>query len=100
MTDLTITLTGDRIVTANDLDQLETSLRNLTSANEADDPIRVSSGALRWRDGGIWLQVTLTVASSVSKLETDKNRLADVAVQTGLQPDTQTAVDEVSFDGR
>jgi len=95
MTDLTLSIDGSRTVDATDLTDLNTALEALTQAHEADDPVAVRSGSLRWRDGGVWIQVSLTLPTTPSSIETDKQTLAQVAVDTGLVNDAETAVEKI-----
>jgi len=96
MTDLTLSIDGSRTVDATDLTDLNTALEALTQAHEADDPVAVRSGSLRWRDGGVWIQVSLTLPTTPSSIETDKQTLAQVAVDTGLVNDAETAVEKIN----
>jgi hypothetical protein len=96
MTDLTLTIDGSRTVDATDLTDLNSALEALTQAHESDDPVAVRSGSLRWRDGGVWIQVSLTLPTSPSSIKTDKQTLAQVAVDTGLADDLQAATEEIN----
>jgi len=97
MADLTLSIDGSRTVDTTDLADLNTALEALTQAHEADDPVAVRSGSLRWRDGGVWIQVTLTLATAVDSLETDKQTLAQVAADTGLTEDVETAMEAIGL---
>jgi hypothetical protein len=96
MTDLTLSIDGNRTVDATDLTDLNAALEALTQAHESDDPVAVRSGSLRWRDGGVWIQVSLTLPTTPSSLETDKDTLAQVAVGTGLVADVKTATEAIN----
>jgi len=95
MTDLTLSINGSRTVDATDLADLNTALEALTQAHEADDPVAVRSGSLRWRDGGVWIQVSLTLPTKAETLESDKQTLAQVAADTGLTEDVETAMEAI-----
>lgn len=95
MTDLTLSIDGSRTVDASNLTDLNSALEALTQAHESDGPVAVRSGSLRWRDGGVWIQVRLTLPTTPSEIDADKQTLAQVAVDTGLKSDTQTAVEDV-----
>lgn len=95
MTDLTLSIDGTRTVDATNLTNLNSALEALTQAHEADNPVSVRSGSLRWRDGGVWIQVSLTLPTTPSNIETDKDTLAQVAADTGLVSDVQTAAEEI-----
>lgn len=99
MTDLTVSIGGSRTVAASNLTDLSSALEALTQAHEAGDAVRVESGALRWRDGGVWIQVNLAMSTTVSDVSEDKDALAQVAVDTGLKPDLATAEEEMDVTG-
>jgi len=96
MTDLTLSIGGSRTVDASNLTTLNSALEALTQAHESDDPVAVRSGSLRWRDGGVWIQVSLTLPTTPSSIERDKDALAQVAVDTGLAPDVETAMEAIN----
>ncbi|PHQ47219.1 hypothetical protein DJ68_03050 [Halorubrum sp. C3] len=95
MTNLTLSIDGSRTVDASNLTDLNSALEALTQAHEADSPVAVRSGSLRWRDGGVWIQVSLTLPTTPSNIESDKDTLAQVAADTGLVSDAQTAIEEI-----
>jgi len=96
MTELTLSIDGSRTVDATDLTNLNSALEALTQAHESGDSVAVRSGSLRWRDGGVWIQVSLTLPTRPSSIETDKDKLAQVAVDTGLVDDVETAMEAVN----
>jgi hypothetical protein len=96
MTDLTLSIDGSRTVDATDLTDLNSALEALTQAHESGDSVAVRSGSLRWRDGGVWIQVSLTLPTRSSSIETDKDKLAQVAVDTGLVDDVETATEAIN----
>lgn len=96
MTELTLSIDGSRTVDATDLTNLNSALEALTQAHESGDNVAVRSGSLRWRDGGVWIQVSLTLPTTPSNIETDKDKLAQVAVDTGLVDDAETAMEAVN----
>jgi len=99
MTDLTLSIDGSRTVAVSNLTDLNSALEALTQAHEAGDAVRVASGALRWRDGGVWIQANLTMPTKVSDVSADKDALAQVAVDTGLKSDLATAEEEMDVAG-
>jgi hypothetical protein len=96
MTELALSIDGSRTVDATNLTELNSALEALTDAHESDDPVAVRSGSLRWRDGGVWVQVNLTLPTAPSSIETDKETLAQVAVDTGLSADIDTALANIN----
>jgi hypothetical protein len=95
MTDLTLSINGSRTVDATNLADLNTALEALTQAHESDDPVAVQSGSLRWRDGGVWISVSLTLATTPDEIDEDTQTLARVAVDTGLVDDVKTATEAI-----
>lgn len=96
MTDFTLSIDGSRTVDATDLTDLNSALEALTEAHESDDPVAVRSGSLRWRDGGVWISVSLTLSTTPSEFDTDTQTLAQVAVDTGLVDDVETATEAIN----
>jgi hypothetical protein len=96
MTDLTLSLDGSRTVDADNLTDLNSALEALTRAHESGDPVAVRSGSLRWRDGGVWIQVRLALPTTASETDADKQTLAQVAVDTGLVDDVETATEAIN----
>jgi len=96
MTDLTLSIDGSRTVDATNLTDLKTALEALTDAHESDDPVAVRGGSLRWRDGGVWISVSLTLSTTPSEIDTDTQTLAQVAADTGLKSDVETAREEIN----
>jgi hypothetical protein len=96
MTDLTLSISGSRTVDATDLTDLNSALEALTQAHESGDTVAVRSGSLRWRDGGVWIRVSLTMPTTASEVDTDTETLAQVAVDTGLVDDLETATEAIN----
>jgi len=96
MTDLTLSIDGSRTVDATDLSDLNSAVEALTQAHESGDPVAVRSGSLRWRDGGVWISVSLTLPTTPSEIDVDAQTLAQVAVDTGLVDDVETATEEIN----
>jgi len=96
MTDLTLSIDGSRTVDATDLTDLNSALEALTEAHESGDLVAVRSGSLRWRDGGVWISVSLTMSTTPSEIDADTATLAQVAVDTGLVDDVETATEAIN----
>lgn len=96
MTDLTLSINGSSTVSADNLTVLNGALESLTQAHEAGDPVAVRSGSLRWRDGGVWVSVSLTLPTTPSDIDADKQALAQVAVDAGVYDSVSEAVDEIN----
>ena len=94
--DLTLSIDGSRTVDATDLTDLTSALEALTAAHESGDPVAVRSGSLRWRDGGVWISVSLTMPTTASDIDEDTQRLAQVAVDTGVVDDIETATEAIN----
>ena len=96
MTDLTLSIDGSRTVDASDLTDLNSALEALTQAHESGDSVAVRGGSLRWRDGGVWISVSLTMPTTASEVDSDTQTLAQVAVDTGLVSDIETATEAIN----
>jgi len=96
MTELTLSITDSQTVDANNLTDLNSALQAFTDAHESGDPVTVQSGSLRWRDDGVWVQATLALPTTPRDVDTDKQALAQLAVDTGLVADTETALEAVN----
>jgi len=99
MTDLTLSIDGSSTVQAENLAVLSEALESLTQAHEAGDPIQVQSGALRWRDGGVWVSVSLELPTTASEIDADKEALAQVAVGAGMYESVADAKEEIDVSG-
>lgn len=99
MTELQLSIDGSSTVQADNLRVLKGALDSLTQAHEAGDPIQVRSGALRWRDGSVWVSVSLTVPTTPSDLSADKDALAQVAVDAGMFDFASAAKEEMDVTG-
>jgi len=95
MTDLTLSIDGSRTVDATDLTDLNAALEALTQAHESDDPVAVRSGSLRWRDGGVWVQASLELPTTVAEMDANKDALAQVAVDAGMHDSVSEAKDAI-----
>jgi len=96
MTDLTLSISGSRTVDATDLTDLNSALEALTQAHESGDTVAVRSGSLRWRDGGVWISVSLTMPTTAGEVDADTETLAQVAVDTGLVNNVETAAKAIN----
>jgi hypothetical protein len=96
MTELQLSIGGSSTVPPDSLTVLNGALESLTQAHEAGNPIAVRSGSLRWRDGGVWVSVSLTMPTTPSEIDTDKQTLAQVAVDAGMYETVSEAVDEIN----
>ncbi len=96
MTELTLSINGSSTVSADNLAVLNAALESLTQAHAAGNPIAVRSGSLRWRDGGVWVSVSLTLPTTPSEIEADKQTLAQVAVDAGMFEAVSEAVEEIN----
>jgi len=94
--DLALSIDGSRTVDATNLTNLNSALEALTQAHESGDPVAVRSGSLRWRDGGVWIQVSLTMPTTATEIDTDTETLAQVAVDTGLVDDLKAATEAIN----
>jgi hypothetical protein len=96
MTELTLSIDGSSTVAGDNLTVLNTALESLTQAHEAGNPVAVRSGSLRWRDGGVWVSVSLTMPTTPSEIDADKQTLAQVAVDAGMHDSVSEATEEIN----
>lgn len=94
--ELTLSIDGNRTVEATNLTDLTDALEALTAAHESGDAVRVRSGSLRWRDGGVWISASLTLPTTTTDVDTDSEALAQVAVETGIADDLDEAREAVN----
>lgn len=99
MSDLTLSIDGSSTVPVDNLTVLSDALESLTQAHETGDPIQVRSGALRWRDGAVWVSVNLELPTTVSEIDADKEALAQVAVDAGMYDSVANAEEEIDVSG-
>jgi hypothetical protein len=99
MAELQLSIEGSSTVPANNLVALNGALESLTEAHQSGDPIAVRSGALRWRDGSVWVSVTLTMPTTPRDLSADEDALARVAVDAGIFDFASVAKEEIDVSG-
>jgi hypothetical protein len=71
------------------LTDLKPGIDALVQAHRADTPVRVETGTIRWRDGSLWLQISLM--ADVPDVIAGRDALAQAAVETGLSNDFDRA---------
>jgi len=96
MYEITLEYNGNQTYQPSEFDQLKTALDGLTqSHNDSSSPITVPAGALRWRDGGLWVQVNLEIESTASDVDADEQTLAEAVVGAGLEADVTSAKENI-----
>lgn len=96
MYEITLEYSGNETYQPTEFDQLKTALDGLTqSHNDDTTPITVPAGALRWRDGGLWVQVSLEVESTAADVDADEQTLAEAVVGAGLEADVTSAKENI-----
>jgi hypothetical protein len=96
MYDITLQYSGETTYQPSELDQLKQVLEEVTQSHNSDTAITVPSGALRWRDGGLWVQLSLEVESTTANVDADEQMLAETVVETGFEADVESAKEAVS----
>jgi len=91
MYDIILQYSSEETYQPSDFDQLKTALDAVTQSHNSDSPITVPAGALRWRDGGLWVQVKLEVETTTADVDADEQSLAEAVVGVGFAPDVATA---------
>jgi len=96
MYEITLSYNGNETYQLSEFNQLKTALDGLTqSHNDDTSPITVPAGALRWRDGGLGVQVTLEVESTASDVDADEQALAEAVVGAGFEADVASAKEKI-----
>jgi len=95
MYDIILEYSSEETYQPSDFDQLKTALDAVTQSHNSDSPITVPAGALRWRDGGLWVQVKLQVESTTADVDADEQSLAEAVVGVGFAPDVTTAKENI-----
>jgi hypothetical protein len=96
MTELTLSIDGSRTVDASNQRGVNRAMQALTNAHEANDKVAVRSASLRWRDGDLWIQVSLSLPTTPSNIGTDQGTLARAAANTGVVDDVAAATEAIS----
>jgi hypothetical protein len=94
MADLTLLVEGTRTVNSEDLKDLSDALEKLTQTHESESPIKIQSGSIRWRDGEVWVRVTIETEANLQNIVSERDKLAQFAVETELQNSVQDAIEE------
>lgn len=95
MYEITLEYNGNETYQPSEFDQLKTALDGLTQSHNSDSPITVPAGALRWRDGGLWVQVSLEIKSTAADVDADEQALAEAVVGAGLEADVASAKENI-----
>ena len=96
---LTLTYSGESTYSTDEFDILQDALAGLTeSHNDESRPITVPSGALRWRDGGLWVSITLSVETEPANLDTNRTTLAEQIVAVGFEETLADAEDAIEVE--
>lgn len=95
MYEIILQYSGAKTYQQSEFDQLKTALDGLTQSHNSDTPITVPAGSLRWRDGGLWVQVKLEIQTTTADVDADEQSLAEAVVHAGLEPDVATAKENI-----
>ena len=66
---------------------------------QAGNGISVDSLSMRVNDGDIWLSISVSSSGTLSEMESLADTIAQGAVDLGLEPDTQTARQNIEISG-
>jgi len=95
MYEITLEYNGNQTYQPSEFDQLKTALDGLTQSHNSDSPITVPAGALRWRNGGLWVQVSLEIESTAADVDVDEQSLAEEVVGAGFEADVASAKENI-----
>jgi hypothetical protein len=100
MNDLTLTINGRRSVAQNNFDDIPKLLDTLmTTHQDGGTPVHFNAAHLRVKEDGLLVGANLSLKAEVDKLETDRRRLAEVAVSVGLVEDVAAAKEQITVRG-
>jgi len=91
MYEITLIYSGNETYQPAEFDKLKTALDALTQSHNSDSSIIVQSGSLRWRGGGLWVQISLKLESTTADIDADEQSLAESVVAAGFEPDVTSA---------
>jgi hypothetical protein len=99
MTQFTLSYSGQRTVESNATQQAHELLDALLSLHETDNPITVDTGQVRPQESNLLLVVSLSASADMATLESAQDSLAQSLVDLGVEPDIETATDNIQISG-
>jgi hypothetical protein len=88
---------GQKTAESNPTKQAHDLLDALLTLHGADSPIDVDVGQVRPRGDALTLLVSLSAESDMDTLQSVENTLAGELVTLGVEPDVETATDQIQI---
>jgi hypothetical protein len=100
MTELTLSIDGERTIAQDNLDVISVALDTLMATHrDESSPIQFSAGYLRVREDGLLVGVNLSLETDMAELDANQQHLAEVAVGVGLADDVAEATEQIDVRG-
>jgi hypothetical protein len=100
MTQLTLSIDGERTISQDNLDVISAALDSLMGTHrDESSPIQFNAGHLRVREGGLLVGVNLSLETEVADLDANKQHLAETAVSVGLAEDVAAGKEQIQING-
>jgi hypothetical protein len=94
--EITLRYDGESTVEADNLGQLNGTIKKLTDANRTDGNLIVRAGSLRWRGGGVWLSISAEYQTDTDSIDTAEQSFAGVIVDAGFEATEEDAIGEMN----
>jgi hypothetical protein len=99
MTDFSLSYSGQKTVVSNPTQQAHDLLDALLALHDADSPIVVDAGQIRPQGSDLLLVVSLSASADMTGLKNVQDSLAQSLVDLGIEPDIETATDNIQISG-
>jgi hypothetical protein len=99
MTGFSLSYSGQKKVESNPNKQAHDLLDNLLTLHNSDSPIVVETGQIRPQESNLLLVVSLSANADMATLESVQYSLAQSLVEIGIEPDIETATDNIQISG-
>jgi hypothetical protein len=99
MADFSLSYSGQKEVASNPTEQAHELLDALLTLHDTDSPIAVKTGQVRPQGSNLLLIVSLSASADMVTLESVQDSLAQSLVELGVEPDIETATDNIQISG-
>jgi hypothetical protein len=94
-----LTYSGQRTVTQNQAQTAHELLDKLLTLSDADTPVAVDTGQIRPQDDNLLIVVSLSAQADITTLQAVRDELSNDLVDLNLEPDGETAKQNVQISG-
>jgi DNA polymerase IIIc chi subunit len=94
-----LSYSGQRTVTEDQAQTAHTLLDELLTLHASDTPVEVNTGQIRPRKDTLLLVVSLSAEADITTLKTIRDELAADLTDLDLEPDIDTAVQNIRISG-